>query len=128
MKKRMLTIGAAAVVLVSTATVIWAHGARSSRPATTTGQTEWAVAGAGRVEPESEAIKLGAELSGKLKAVYVEEGDHVREGQLLAELEIADYRAQVASAQAAVRESEAQLRKVVNGARNEERREAFSTV
>src|SRR3569833_2213867 len=111
MKKRMLTIGAAAVVLVSTATEIRAHGARSSRPATTTGQTEWAVAGAGRVEPESEGIQLGAEMSGKFKAVYVEECDLFRYWQLLAELENADYRAQVASSQASVRESEAQLRK-----------------
>ncbi len=129
MKKRILTIGAAIFVTVSTATVIWGHSARPARGGVAQKSTaDWIVAGAGRVEPESEDIKLGAELSGKLKAVYVEEGDRVKEGQLLAELENADYHAQVASAQAAVHEMEAQLRKVVNGARREERREALSTV
>lgn len=127
MKKRLFTIAAIIAVAVSTATVIWGHSARPSVKSVATPQ-DWIVAGAGRVEPESEDIKLGAELSGKLKSVSVEEGDHVKRGQLLAELENADYHAQVASAQAEVHETEAQLRKVVNGARREERREAFSNV
>ncbi|ABF43021.1 secretion protein HlyD [Candidatus Koribacter versatilis Ellin345] len=129
MKKRIFTIGAAILVTASTATVIWGHSARQARESVVQKNTaDWIVAGAGRVEPESEDIKLGAELSGKLKSVYVEEGDRVKQGQLLAELENADYHAQVASAQAEVHETEAQLRKVVNGARREERREALSTV
>src|SRR5215471_881376 len=45
------------------------------------------IAGPGRVEPFSEDIKIGSELSGRLKAVKVEEGDTVRRGQVLAELE-----------------------------------------
>jgi HlyD family secretion protein len=86
------------------------------------------VAGAGRVEPNSEDIKLGAELSGKLKSVLVEEGDKVQPGQLLAELVNSDYRAQVESARADVAHKEAELRKVINVARREERREALSSV
>lgn len=128
MRKRIFTIAAITLTAVSTATVIWAHVGRTAKVAPTATTKDWIVAGAGRVEPESEDIKLGVELSGKLKAVYVEEGDHVAKGQLLAELENADYRAQVDSARAEVDQREAELRKVVNGARREERREAYASV
>lgn len=86
------------------------------------------VAGPGQVEPVSEDIKLGSELSGKLKSVNVEEGDTIRRGEVLAILENDDYRAQVLSAQAAVTAREAALRKVINGARRQERSEALSSV
>src|SRR5215470_7612269 len=45
------------------------------------------IAGPGRVEPFSEDIKIGSELSGRLKSVNVEEGDTIHRGQTLAELE-----------------------------------------
>jgi len=86
------------------------------------------IAGPGRVEPYSEDIKIGSELSGRLKSVDVEEGDVVHRGQVLAELENADYRAQVESAQANVAAKAAVLRKVMNGARRQERDEAWSSV
>ncbi len=86
------------------------------------------IAGPGRVEPASEDIKIGSELSGRLKSVNVEEGDTIRHGQVLAELENADYRAQVESARANVIAKEAVLRKVINGARHQERAEAWSSV
>ena len=89
---------------------------------------EYLIAGAGRVEPSSENIKLGSEINGKLKRVYVEEGAAVRRGQVLAELENSDYRAQVESAEAEVMQKQAELRKVINGARQQERREALSSV
>jgi len=86
------------------------------------------IAGPGRVEPSSEDIKIGSELSGRLKSVNVEEGDAVRRDQVLAELENADYRAQVESARANVIAKDAVLRKVINGARHQERDEAWSSV
>jgi HlyD family secretion protein len=86
------------------------------------------IAGPGRVEPVSEDIKVGSELSGKLKQVMVEEGDHVHRGQVVAELENADYRAAIESAQATVQQRDAEMRKVINGARRQERGEAFATV
>ncbi len=86
------------------------------------------IAGPGRVEPYSEDIKIGSELSGRLKSVLVEEGDAIRRGQILAELENADYRAEVESARASVVAKEATLRKVINGARSQERDEAWSSV
>jgi len=86
------------------------------------------IAGPGRVEPASEDIKIGSELSGRLKVVNVEEGDSIHHGEVLAELENADYRAQVASARANVIAKQAVLRKVINGARHQERAEAWSSV
>ncbi len=86
------------------------------------------VAGPGRVEPVSEYVNLGSEISGKLKAVLAEEGDRVKRGQVIAVLENSDYRAQVASAQAQLQEREAELRKIINGARSQERAEALASV
>src|SRR5262249_43112687 len=86
------------------------------------------IAGPGRVEPFSEDIKIGSELSGRIKSVNVEEGDAVHRGQVLAELENADYRAQVESAGATVVAREATLRKVIKGARRQERDAAWSWV
>lgn len=86
------------------------------------------VAGPGLVEPVSENIQVGSELAGKLKSVNVEEGDSIRKGQVLAVLESEDYRAQLASATAEVQAKQAVLRKVVNGARGQERSEAQASV
>lgn len=86
------------------------------------------VAGPGLVEPVSEDIKVGSELSGKLREVLVEEGDQVHPGQVVAVLENADLKAQILTAAAQVKQNEAELRKTINGARAQERREALSTV
>jgi HlyD family secretion protein len=129
MKRRVITIGTAIVAVGLTATVIW------GRPLTTkkaqpeaAKRSEFLVAAAGRVEPGSEDIKLASELNGKIKVVLAEEGDHVTRGQVLAELENGDYRAQVESAAAEVAQKQAELRKVINGARSQERHEAWSSV
>jgi HlyD family secretion protein len=86
------------------------------------------VAGPGRVEPRSEEVQVSAQLGGKLQRVAVEEGDRVSAGQVLAVLENDDYRARVASAEAEWRLKEAEARKVVNGARDQERAEAAAAL
>jgi HlyD family secretion protein len=130
-KKLFLILAIVAVALISVS-LIWArsHGRTASAPGVRPkqGESSRLVAGPGRVEPSSEDIKLGSELSGKLKSVNVEEGNAIRRGQVLAVLENADYRAQVIAAEADVAAREADLRKVVNGARNQERSEAWSSV
>jgi ABC exporter DevB family membrane fusion protein len=129
-KKSMLLI-AAAVFVVTVSLLIRSAGSRTaSAPETTNasqGQNTTMIAGPGRVEPLSEDIKIGSELSGKLKSVNVEEGDAIRPGQVLAVLENEDYLAEVRSAEAQVLAKEATLRKVINGARRQERAEAFSS-
>ena len=128
-KKKLQLIAVVLVVLTTFVTLIFAGADKSTTPASNAAQNQpLLVAGPGRVEPSSEDIKLGSELSGKLKSVKAEEGDTIHRGQVLAELENADFRAQVASAQAEVAAKEATLRKVLNGARSQERLEALSAV
>ena len=79
------------------------------------------IAAPGWVEPASEERELSAELRGRLVRIHVDEGDVVREGQVLAEINDADYLARVRQAEALVRQRSAELEKLVNGARQEER-------
>ena len=91
-------------------------------------RTESVVAGPGRVEPLSEEVRVGAQIEGRLRHVAVEEGDHVTAGQVLAVLENDDYTARIASAAAQLQITEAEARRVVNGARDHERREAAASL
>jgi HlyD family secretion protein len=127
MKRKTLLLAAILVLTIVTTTLIWGHDKTSSAKAPVS-PSDWTIAGPGRVEPVSEDIRLAAELSGKLKAIFVEEGNPVKRGQVLAELENGDYRAEVESAEAEVKAKEAELRKVVNGARREERLEALASL
>ena len=131
MSKSYWIAGALGVVAIGLAAVGINHQTRTVAvaPNTAAGISRGAyVAGPGRIEPASEDIKVGSELSGKLKAVLVEEGDSVSEHQVVAVLVNGDYQAQVLSSRAVVRQKEAELRKVINGARLQERGEAYSTV
>src|SRR5262252_3684105 len=87
-----------------------------------------AIAAPGRVEAVSEEIRVASQVGGRLQQVLVEEGDRVTRGQVLAIVENADYRARVASAEATLRLREADDRRVRNGARDQERRDAEAAV
>ena len=131
LKGRLALIIGLGVFLLTVSLVVAsrrAHEATADASAVQVRKMPLLIAGPGRVEPSSEDIKIGSELSGRLKAVYVEEGDATHRSQVLAELENADYRAQVESARANVIAKEAVLRKVINGARRQERDEAWSSV
>lgn len=82
----------------------------------------------GRVEPATEERDVTAELRGKLAEVLVDEGDTVREGQIVARLIDDEYRARVVQARAGVALREAELERTLNGARGQERREALAQV
>ena len=82
------------------------------------------IAGPGRVEPISEEVAVAAELSGKLTDVLVEEGDVVARGQVLARIEQGDYLARLHSSRARLAMAEAERKRLINGARPEERRES----
>jgi HlyD family secretion protein len=86
------------------------------------------ISAAGKVEPRSEEVRLGASITGKLEEVLVDEGDPVAAGQLVARLENADWRARLAEAEATVHIREAELTRLLNGSRPEERREAEAVV
>lgn len=74
----------------------------------------------GVVEPDGEERLIIPQLTGRVERVLVDEGDMVKTGQLLAELENAEQRASLAAAQAQVALQRAELERLRNGARPEE--------
>ncbi len=100
-------------------------------PATTSvrrGRIDWRIAAHGRVEGASEEIRLSFKVPGRIRAVYVQEGERVRRGQVLAELENADYRARLEAERALLARAEAQLELLRAGSRPEEKEQARAAV
>ncbi len=134
MKRHTLYLLAAGTILgILTGILVSRHGkavetppaqaARLAIPAT----GGW-VAGPGTVEPVSESIKVGSEITGKLQSVLVDEGATVKKGQVLAILVNDDYHAAVLAARATLADRQANLEKIINGARRQERDEAQAAV
>jgi ABC exporter DevB family membrane fusion protein len=78
------------------------------------------IAAGGLVEPSGEERVIIPQLSGRLSKVYINEGDTVKAGQLIAEIENAEYRAALATATAELARRQAELAKAQAGARREE--------
>ena len=68
----------------------------------------------------AEEILISTEMSGRIVALYVEEGDSVSAGQVLAQLDTSMLDAQIQQAEAALQSAEAQLAQVKAGASPEE--------
>jgi multidrug resistance efflux pump len=98
--------------------------AAGERPAARGGLARSVVAASGRIEPVSEEVVIGAEIPGRLVALLVEEGASVRRGQTLARLDDREYRVRLDSAEALHRQKAAELLRLRNGSREQERREA----
>lgn len=135
--RRRVFYGVAGILLTALATAASMMGRRdlSAIPPVATAalrpalpESMYLVAAPGRVEPLSEEVDIGTEIRGRVQAILVQEGDHVQGGQLLAVLENSLYKAQVAAAAARLRQAQAELRRLLNGARQEERREAWAAV
>jgi len=73
----------------------------------------------GKVEP-LENFEAHSPVATTVKRLYVEEGDHVRKGELLVQLDDADARSQAARALARIRASDADLSAVEAGGNREE--------
>jgi len=95
-------------------------------PAPARARTE--IVALGRVEPVSEEIQVVAGITGRLAGVWVEEGETVEAGQVLAEVEHADFDARIVAARATVAIREAELEQLRNGALPAEREEAAARV
>ena len=92
------------------------------RPAATGGPAT--IYAAGRIEAATEEIRLRPQLDGRILHLAVEQGQLVRQGDLLLQVDDAQYRHEVALAEAALRQHEAILARLVNGATREQREEA----
>lgn len=125
-------LAAAGLATVVVSVVVMGAGAGDPAPAQAaasgSNDTSGRVVAPGRVEPVSEEIEIGVEVPGRIAALHAEEGETVRRGQLLAELENRDYRAQVALAEAQLADARAVLARIRNGSRAEELREAQAAV
>ena len=130
--RRLLTIlGAAAAAALfalltprPTATARSAGDPPAAAAPATAGRDATLIVGPGRVEPISEEIAVSGEVPGRLRTVLVDEGDRVVRGQVIAEVEPAEYRARAAAARAALGIARAEETRLINGARGEEREEA----
>jgi HlyD family secretion protein len=121
--KYLLSVALIAMLL-AVAAVIRFHERTAKAAANSVDSTSELIAAPGRVEAVSEEIRVSSELSGRLKSVSVEEGDRVRKNQILAQIENEDYIARVAGAEALLAQRQAELLRLVNGARTQERRAA----
>ena len=66
------------------------------------------VSASGKIFPQTE-VKISSDVSGEVVELYVEEGDSVKNGQLLAKIDADAYQSQVARGVAGVNSSKAQL-------------------
>ncbi len=78
------------------------------------------IAAAGLVEPASEARQLAATVVGRLVRVMFDEGNHVANGDVIAEIENDDLKAQLAEAEATAIARESELLRLKTGARPQE--------
>jgi HlyD family secretion protein len=85
------------------------------------------ISASGSVQPV-QTVNLSPETSGILEALYVEQGDQVEQGQLIARMKSDELAAQVQQNRAAVAEAEANLQDVRNGSRPAEISQAEAAV
>lgn len=99
----------------------------SSRPKTTKTEpaaitgTSILLASPGRVEGLEETIALGAAADGVVKAVHVTAGQHVAAGDVLAEIDCDDLKAEIEQAKAEAESARQSRVRLIRGHRDEER-------
>jgi HlyD family secretion protein len=112
---KKVAIGVGAVVLLVIIVAFTVHQSGKNVVTVQTGKTQrqdlaTVVSASGEIKPKT-YVNIGANAFGKITHLYVKEGDHVKRGQLLAQLEnvqsSADVNANEASLQAAQTDSQA---------------------
>jgi len=114
-KPRKKLIGILAVTVIAAFGWYWYSSAAQKqqqetvRPvAVTRGTIEELVTAQGKLEPK-QYVDVGTQVSGQLKKIYVDIGDTVSKGQLLAEIDPRVYQAQVEAGEAKLNSLRAQL-------------------
>ena len=72
----------------------------------------------GSIQPIA-SVNISPKTTGRLAALYVEQGDKVKAGQLLARMDSANLKAELAQAQAELAQAEAEYAEIRNGNRRE---------
>jgi ABC exporter DevB family membrane fusion protein len=78
------------------------------------------VAGNGVVEPADRETKVAPQIAGRVKTVFVKEGDVIEKGAPMAELENATEKAQLAAAEGDLAQAKAELTRTLRGMRKED--------
>jgi len=107
---KKIGIGAGAVVVLSAVVGFTVHQSHKNVVAVQTGKVQRQdlssiVSASGEIKPKT-YVNIGANAYGKITHLYVREGDHVRKGQLLAQLENVQSSADVSANEASVQAAE----------------------
>src|SRR5271168_3180305 len=107
---KKIAIGAGVVVLLGLIVGITVHQSGKNVATVQTGKAQRedlssVVSASGEIKPKT-YVNIGANAYGKITHLYVKEGDHVKKGQLLAQLENVQSTADVSANQASVQAAE----------------------
>src|ERR1700728_4786135 len=107
---KKIAIGAGAVVLVAAIAGIAVYQSHKNVVTVQTGKAQRmdlvsVVSASGEIKPKT-FVNIGANAFGKITRLYVKEGDRVKKGQLLAQLENVQSSADVSAAQGSVQAAE----------------------
>jgi HlyD family secretion protein len=107
---KKIAIGVGALVLLATMVGITVHQSGKNVVTVQTGKVQRqdlssVVSASGEIKPKT-YVNIGANAYGKITHLYVREGDHVKKGQLLAQLENVQSTADVSANQASVQAAE----------------------
>lgn len=100
------------------------HSRLPSSPAPTSFPTQTAIHAAGRVEAQTRRVALRPQLLGRVVELAVQEGDWVDRDQVLLRLDASQYQAELRLAEAGLQTAEAQRLQLINGAHEDERKQA----
>ncbi|MGB0016443.1 MAG: efflux RND transporter periplasmic adaptor subunit [Candidatus Sulfotelmatobacter sp.] len=107
---KQIAIGAGVVVMLAITVGVTVHQSGKNVVTVQTGKVQRqdlssVVSGSGEIKPKT-YVNIGANAYGKITHLYVKEGDHVKKGQLLAQLENVQSTADVSANQASVQAAE----------------------
>jgi HlyD family secretion protein len=115
-RRKRIIIGSAIVIVIALligAAVAFSHGTTKIDPSKLAkverGDLAKSVVATGKVEPITK-VEVKSKASGIVKKLYVEYGDRVKQGQLLAQLDKAEIQAQVDQSRAALLAAQANLK------------------
>lgn len=123
-RRRRWLVAAALITAIVGGALVWQRTIAESRLAAsqavaTRGVIRQIVGGKGKVEPAAE-VRLTANLFGRIQTINVQDGDRVQAGDVVAEMESADLRAQLDQARSRLEEARAKLAEVESGPRPQE--------
>ena len=126
-RPKVITFGVLTLAVGFVSCIAWPDGVESAAVAVAmeesipTAKPVLLFSSPGVTEPRSRTIQITSEVPGTVRAVHVSAGDRIQKGQLLVELDNRTQKAAVAIAEAALAQVKAELERLEQGQRPEER-------